>query len=81
MAITRDLFLSILALDSYNRGYNSGVFGLSDAVGSELGTAKLVKTPVTNPARDIGFYATAYTWNGETIISYRGTANFGPVLK
>jgi hypothetical protein len=26
-----DLFLAILAMDSYNRGYGAGVGGLSDA--------------------------------------------------
>jgi hypothetical protein len=39
MAISRDLFLSILALDSYNRGYGAGISNLSDTDGTRLGTA------------------------------------------
>lgn len=28
MTISKDLFLAILAMDSYNRGYNEGISGL-----------------------------------------------------
>ncbi len=80
MTIARDLFLAILALDSYNRGYNAGVAGLSDA--GSLGTATLTTDSTEKlglgATQAAGFYATAYDWNGETIISYRGTDNFGP---
>lgn len=78
MTISRDLFLSILALDSYNRGYGAGVSGLSEATGTQLGSAQIVDQQGEEADKDIGFYATAYDWNGETIISYRGTDNFGP---
>lgn len=79
MAISKDLFLAILALDSYNRGYNVGVSGLSDNLGTEIGSARISGRPMDpTAAASIGFYATAYDWNGETIISYRGTDNFGP---
>lgn len=79
MVMSKDLFLAILALDSYNRGYNAGVSGLSDNLGTEIGSARISGRP-NDPtaAAAVGFYATAYTWNGETIISYRGTDNFGP---
>ncbi|MEQ1710634.1 MAG: hypothetical protein ABL908_04445 [Hyphomicrobium sp.] len=77
MTISRDLFLSILALDSYNRGYNSGIHTLVEAPGSQIGAATLKKASGES-GKDVGFYATAYAWNGETIISYRGTDNFGP---
>ncbi len=28
MTMSKDLFLSILAMDAYNRGYNTGIDGL-----------------------------------------------------
>ena len=31
MSISPDLFMAILAMDSYNRGYNFGISGLGDA--------------------------------------------------
>jgi Lipase (class 3) len=77
MTVSRDLFLSILALDSYNRGYNSGVAGLSDNVGTQIGNASIVDKKGDQAAQATGFYATAYSLGGETIISYRGTDNFG----
>ena len=80
MATSRDLFLAILALDSYNRGYNPGLTGLSEAVGTQIGTATITKT-TKDANQAASFYATAYTWNGETVISYRGTTfdgNVGP---
>ena len=42
MTVSKNLLLSILAMDSYNRGYNAGV-GI-DAVG--LGTALGIKVTV-----------------------------------
>ncbi len=30
MAISNDLFLAILAMDSYNRGYNAGIWQSAD---------------------------------------------------
>jgi hypothetical protein len=30
MTISKDLFLAILSMDAYNRGYTQGVGGLSD---------------------------------------------------
>ena len=48
MAISRDLFLSILSMDAYNRGYNPGISGLG-GVGSALGHATLVTDPETIP--------------------------------
>ncbi len=74
MPIDRDLFLSILALDSYNRGYNEGVV-ISGSSG--LGTATFLQDTNTAPAQQAGFYGIAYNWEGEKIISYRGTDNFG----
>ena len=73
----RDVFLSLLALDSYNRGYGQNVGGL----GIELNVTKVGNATITTDSRiklgsdaeAAGFYAIAYTWNGQTVISYRGT--------
>ncbi|WNM62097.1 calcium-binding protein [Candidatus Nitrospira neomarina] len=70
MAISSELMYAILAMDSYNRGYNPGIL-LS---GSNIGTATIGSDELL-PAgsQEAGFYAVAYKWNGETVISYRGT--------
>ncbi len=67
------LFSEILAMDSYNRGYGSYIFGLSDTPGAQsaaIGDASLVAIDADQPN---AFYATSYLWNGKTVISYRGT--------
>ena len=75
----RNLFLSILALDSYNRGYGERLritpSGGTD-VGKHLGLAQINQqsdVETGQPGVQAGFYAIAYDWNGEKIISYRGT--------
>ena len=87
MTMTRELFLAILSLDSYNRGYGSGVPGLSDAIGTQIGTATIAATPEdVDKARAAGFYGISYTVGsgvediaaGTTVITYRGTDNFTP---
>ena len=73
-----ELFKSILAMDSYNRGYGAGVnqlptFGL---IGNAIiGADSSVLRDENGQRFDIpaGFYGIAYNYNGETIISYRGT--------
>lgn len=71
-----NLMRAILAMDSYNRGYAQGLRitpqDISD-VGQFIGTARIVAQDISPTARSAGFYASAYSWNGETIISYRGT--------
>ena len=73
--MNRDLFLSVLAMDSYNRGYGERVVLSGET--SKLGLATLGDDglDLLDPVEVIssGFYASAYNWNGETIISYRGT--------
>jgi hypothetical protein len=75
-----DLMLAILALDAYNRGDNPGMNfnGNSDTRGTLIGGATILSDDDTDPAQAASFqaasfYAIAYTWNGQTIISYRGT--------
>jgi len=74
--MNRDLFLSLLALDSYNRGYEAGLILDPSAM---IGTATIGEDAETlltpGSAQTASFYAIAYNWNGETIISYRGTDN------
>ncbi len=69
------IFNAILSMDSYNRGYNASI-DLS-GVGSQIGNAVFftdsTKTPTTSAGQAVGFYASAYNYNGSTIISYRGT--------
>ena len=82
-----ELMKAILAMDSYNRGYNAG---LSDAgpddqdglgeFGKKIGNATVLNFSLPSNAQSIGFYALAYSYNGETVISYRGTDDpFGAV--
>ncbi|MGD9851516.1 MAG: Mbeg1-like protein [Nitrospirales bacterium] len=74
MSVSSELMYAILAMDAYNRGYNPGIVGLG-GMGSQIGTAT-VGIDADDPegvAQAAGFYAVAYQWNGETIISYRGT--------
>jgi len=81
--MNREVFLSLLALDAYNRGYGQSVLlneGDSSVGQSEanrfIGTARISRqsdVEVGTPGVNAGFYAIAYHWNGETVISYRGT--------
>lgn len=76
MNLDRDVFLSILALDSYNRGYEEGLSGLP--VSGLIGTAQVKTDALEELNSDLviesGFYGIAYQLGGETIISYRGTS-------
>lgn len=74
MTINDSVFRAILAMDSYNRGYLPGIV-LS---GNQLGTATL-RTDIGLPtgSQAASFFAQAYTWNGHTVISYRGNGIAG----
>jgi hypothetical protein len=69
MAISDNLFLAILSMDSYNRGYNAAI----KLSGSEIGAATIGIADNSSAAQAASFFAQAYTWNGKTVISYRGT--------
>lgn len=78
--MNRDVFLSLLALDSYNRGYGQNISGLPDVGG--IGNATILTDALVELDRDAveaaGFYAIAYNVSGVdglsgTVISYRGT--------
>lgn len=73
-----DLMRAILAMDSYNHGYDESVNSLG-GVGERIGNAKIVmqsNADLTSDERKAGFYAIAYDTNGDgkaDVISYRGT--------
>ena len=58
--MNRDLFLAILAMDSYNRGYGQGIKGLLET--GQLGKATLLAatSEQKNGWETAGFYAIAY---------------------
>ena len=65
--MTRDLFLSLLALDAYNRGYGQGVLiNLDDSktgqdeVGRYLGSARIIERQISSEAQEAGFYGIAH---------------------
>jgi hypothetical protein len=83
MTISKELYLAILSMDAYNRGYGAGIAdggkadtdGLGEA-GSQIGQATVKAVDLPIGAQAAGFYAVAYddpTYG--TIISYRGTDN------
>jgi hypothetical protein len=73
MTISNDLMLAILAMDSYNQNYAPGLEGVDESIGEatqETDSSEEIGLATTQAA---GFYAASYTWNGKTVISYRGT--------
>ena len=77
MSISTDVFMSILAMDSYNRRYGEGIQISGTAVGTaSIGAAS--STLPNSPELGASFFAQSYTWNGKTVISYRGTDDPGP---
>ena len=70
-----ELMKAILAMDSYNRGYGAGLGDAEVGLGvtGAIGSAKILPIPLPQDSKNVGFYAIAYEYNGEKIISYRGT--------
>lgn len=77
-----DIFLAILAMDTYHRGVNSGLgetnVGLGFALGTQIGEATIAA--YENKDASIGFVAFRYSWdvggggqNIKTVYAYRGT--------
>ena len=81
--VTNTLMQAILAMDSYNQGYNAGLDHGQEQIG--LATVNTDSTDefsdpnappgTVSPDQTAGFYAVAYNYNGQTVISYRGTDN------
>lgn len=82
------LMKAILAMDAYNRGYNPSIKFGDETNGNSIddkdiliGNAKIFANSSSlvnaqgnaNIDDDISFYAIAYDYNGEKVISYRGT--------
>jgi Protein of unknown function (DUF2974) len=69
--MNRDLMLAVLSMDAYNQGYNAGLTN----VGSYIGFAHVIDVTTRADAEAVSasFAAVAYDWNGETVISFRGT--------
>lgn len=62
MTVSDDLFLAILSMDSYNRGYDGGIGGISDTTGTRIGNATVsaaTSSENDSPQVDAGFYAIA----------------------
>ncbi|MCP4188063.1 MAG: hypothetical protein GY763_10730 [Gammaproteobacteria bacterium] len=78
MSVSNELMYAILAMDSYNRGYGAGI----NVSGPQIGTAVIgddsliLNSDPNDPNRvdeAVDFYAATYNYNGQTVISYRGT--------
>ena len=78
--VADQIFARILAMDSYYRG-NGVEFPVNmGGLGAQLGNATFVDQSDAgdnSPAVAEGFYAAAYSINGVTVISYRGTDTRG----
>lgn len=87
MIDSEELFLSILSMDAYNRGYNEGISTLGGE-GSLLGGVEVIQQSDVDEGTvgfQAGFYAIAYEVTdasaiegfsiGDVIIAYRGTDN------
>ncbi len=79
--MNENLMMAILAMDSYNRGYGSSIdFGINpDLANIGIGTAQtFITSTVLGQGVDqsASFYAISYIYNGQVIVSYRGTDNY-----
>jgi hypothetical protein len=84
--MNRDVFLSILAMDSYSRGYSTAIDNLG-AEGTSIGNATILRQSDVDAGtrgRNASFYGVAYTMSassgfnsGERVIAYRGTDDLG----
>jgi hypothetical protein len=81
MSISNNLMLAILAMDSYNRGYDAGIDLPADR--ANVGNAVVGRgtdVAAEPQAASASFYAQSYSWNGQIVISYRGTDSLPTVL-
>jgi hypothetical protein len=66
MSISKDLFMSILSMDAYNRGYGAGIDPDGDGnglgvEGRSIGNATILDIDLPTTSQNEGFYAVAYT--------------------
>jgi len=64
IATQQDLFLAILALDSYNRGYERG---MDLPANSQSGDATVVLQADSDANQAAGFFALAYAWEARLL--------------
>lgn len=69
MAVSQQLMMAILSMDTYNRGAGLRLSG------NQIGTAIITREDTSSAANAAGFYAAAYETEFGTVISYRGTDN------
>ncbi len=55
MTLSSELEFALLSLDSYNRGYNPGVPGLSDAPGTQVGNWTILDTDLPTGSEAASF--------------------------
>ena len=74
MPMTTELYMALLSMDSYNRGYGQRL-NVVAAGGSitQIGNATIGTDALPAGAVSAGFFAQSYTLNGQKIIAYRGT--------
>lgn len=74
MLLDADVFRALLAMDAYNRGVDAGISISGDKLGTaDIGINASTDDAFKERALASGFSAQAYTWNGKTVIAYRGT--------
>ena len=88
--MNRDLFIAILSMDSYNRGYGRSIkFSVGESTadrtdfGVKIGQATVLNIDLPAGSKAAGFYALAYDMtgvagfaDGERVVAYRGSDNF-----
>ena len=72
MPMSPDVFKAILAMDAYNRGNRQGIKVSSTEIGNALVLPDSVSR-LGSSSSNTGFFATSYIWNGQQVISFRGT--------
>jgi hypothetical protein len=76
MAVSKELLLAILSMDSYNQGYGAGLQHGQTQIGTAtlLGPAGGIPLGQEAAWTAAGFYAAAYNTSYGKVISYRGTS-------
>ncbi|MCP4071883.1 MAG: hypothetical protein GY742_09125 [Hyphomicrobiales bacterium] len=75
MSVSNELMYAILAMDAYNQGYETGIEHDESTIGTATIAPRKEHTSDIEYQdwKDVDFYAAAYSYNGRTVISYRGT--------
>lgn len=79
-----DLFLAILSMDAYNRpgvpqstgAQTTVALVLPAGAANGIGNASVDAPTAQSDIPGDSFFAAVYHWNGQTVISYRGTDNY-----